>query len=78
MWKAGSQVVEIRKDGGIVFTDKLKEQSSTGRYQFLDDKRVKVTFADSSSEELTVSVSWDKLTVTRPNGTIFAKYTRVK
>ena len=59
-WKAGNQAVEIQGDGSIVFTDTLKEQSSTGRYQFVDDTHVKVTFADSSTEELKVSVSSKK------------------
>jgi hypothetical protein len=77
-WKGGNQVVEIKGDGSIVFTDTLKEQSSTGSYQFLDDTHVKVTFADSSSEEFKVSVSSKKLAVTRANGTLFGKYVRVK
>ena len=77
-WKAGSQVVEIKEDGTIVFADTLKEQSSTGSYQFVNDTHVKVTYADSSSEELKVSVSSKKLTVTRANGTLFGKYVRVK
>jgi uncharacterized protein (DUF2147 family) len=77
-WKAGSQVVEIKKDGNMVFTDTLKEQSSTGSYQFVDDTHVKVTYADSSTEELKVSVSSKKLTVTRANGTVFGKYIRLK
>ena len=55
----------------MVFTDTLKEQSSSGCYQFVDDKHVKITFADSSSEEFKVSVSSSKLTVTRANGTVF-------
>jgi len=77
-WVAGSQVVEIKEDGNIIFTDQLKEQPSTGSYRFMDDKRIKVTFADSSSEEFKLSVSASKLTVTRADGTIFAKYSRVR
>jgi len=77
-WKAGSQMVEIKQDGNIVFTDTLKEQSSTGSYQFVDDAHVKVTFADSAPEEFKVSVSSNKLSVTRADGTVFGKYVRVK
>jgi hypothetical protein len=77
-WKAGNQVVEIKGDGSIVFTDTLKDQTSAGSYQFVDDTHVKVTFADSSSEEFKVSVSSKKLAVTRANGTLFGKYVRVK
>jgi hypothetical protein len=78
MWKAGNQTVEIKGDGTIVFTDPLKEQPSTGSYQFVDDNHVKVTFADSTTEEFKVSVSSSQLKVTRPDGTVFAKYNRVK
>jgi hypothetical protein len=77
-WAAGNQTVEIKADGSMVFTDRLKEQPSTGSYQFVDDNRVKVAFADSTTEEFKVSVSAKSLKVTRPDGTVFAKYSRVK
>ena len=55
-WAAANQTVEIKGDGTIVFTDRLKEQPSAGSYTFVDDTHVKVTFADSSTEEFKVSV----------------------
>lgn len=77
-WKAGNQKVEIKKDGTIIFTDQLKEQPSTGSYRFVDDSHVQVTFADSSTEEFKVSVKSGQLKIVRSDGTLFAKYTRVK
>ncbi len=78
IWEAGNQTVEIKEDGKMLFTDRVKDQSSTGSYQFVDDNHVKVTFADSSTETFKVSVSSRNLKVTRPDGTVFAKYRRVK
>ena len=78
IWEAGNQVVEIKEDGTIIFADRMKEQPSTGSYRFIDDNHVRVTFADSSTEEFKVSVSSRSLKVTRPDGTVFAKYNRVK
>lgn len=77
-WYAGNQKVEIKADGTIVFTDRMKKQPSTGSYRFIDDNHVQVTFADSSTETFKVSVSSRNLKVTRPDGTVFAKYSRVK
>ncbi|MBN2468893.1 MAG: hypothetical protein JXD19_12165 [Deltaproteobacteria bacterium] len=77
-WEAGNQRVEIKADGTMVFTDRMKEQPSTGSYRFVDDNHVQVTFADSSTKEFKVSVSSGSLKVTRPDGTVFAKYSRVK
>jgi hypothetical protein len=77
-WAAANQTVEIGGDGTIVFTDRLKEQPSTGSYTFVDDTHVKVTFADSSTEEFKVSVSSSQLKVMRSDGSVFAKYNRVK
>ncbi len=79
-WKAGPQMVEIMPDGTIIHTDKLTQQSSSGRYEFIGKDTIQVTLEDLQSEKLTVSISnmGDKLTLTNPDGTVFATYHRAR
>lgn len=79
-WKASNQIVEIVPDGTIVHTDSLTQKSSSGRYEFIGNDTIQVTLEDLQSEKLTVSISdlGDKLTLTQPDGTVFATYRRAR
>jgi hypothetical protein len=79
-WKAGPQVVEIMPDGTIIHTDRVTQKSSRGRYEFIGNDTIQVTLEDSQARKLKVTISnlGDKLTLTQPDGTVFATYRRAR
>ena len=77
-WEATHQTVEIFKDGKIILNNKVKEEISEGSYKFIKDDIIELNFEGSKPEDYSLTLSQDKLILTRANGEIFAVYKRAK
>jgi hypothetical protein len=77
-WQDGGQTVELFKDGKITLGTNWGTQQATGKYEFIDDDTIKVTFKSSMPQDYTFSLSGDNLIVTRTDGTLIGEYKRVK
>lgn len=54
--------------------DKRRNERSTGRYELIDDDIVRVKLKGSKSQDFKVSITQDKLSVTRADGDLVAEY----
>ena len=77
-WKGDTHTVEMFKDGKVILTDKIKKERATGSYEFIDDDIVRVKLKGSKPKEFKVSISQDKIIVTRADGVFFAEYKRAQ
>lgn len=77
-WKGDTQIVEMLEDGKVILTDKLRKERVTGSYEFIDDDIVRLKLKGSKQKDFKVSISQDKLIVTRTDGDFVAEYKRVK
>ena len=77
-WEGDTQTVEMFEDGKVILTDKIKKEQATGSYEFIDDDIVRVKIKGSKPKEFKVSISQDKITVTRADGVFVAEYKRAQ
>ena len=77
-WEAANQTVEIFEDGKIIFSNKVKKEISEGSYKLIKDNMIRLNFEGSKPEDYSLSLSQDKLILTRANGEIFAVYKRAE
>jgi hypothetical protein len=77
-WKGDTHTVEMFKDGKVILTDKIKKEQATGSYEFIDDDTVRVKLKGSKQKEFKVSISQDKIIVTRADGVFVAEYKRAQ
>jgi len=77
-WQDGGQTVELFKDGKITLGTNWETKQATGKYEFIDDDTIKVTFKSSMPQDYTFSLSGDTLIVTRTDGTLIGEYKRIK
>lgn len=76
-WQAANQSVEIFEDGRILINNQLKNERSEGSYKLIQNNMIRLTLKGSQPEDYNLSLTGDKLTLTRANGEIFAVYRRV-
>ena len=77
-WEAANQTVEIFEDGKILLSNKVKKETSEGSYQLIKDNIIRLNWEGSKPEDYNLTLSQDKLILTRANGEIFAVYKRAK
>ena len=75
-WEAANQTVQIFKDGKILVNNKVTKETSEGSYQLTKDNLIRLNLEGSKPEDYHLSLSQDKLILTRANGEIFAVYKR--
>jgi hypothetical protein len=77
-WQAANQSVEIFEGGKILLNNQLKNERSEGSYTLIKSNVIRLKLQGSQPEDFNLSLSGDKLTLTRANGEIFAVYKRIK
>jgi len=75
-WEGDTQTVEMFEDGKVILTDKIKKKRTNGSYEFIDDDTIRVKLRGLKAKEFKVSISQDKIIVTRTDGVFFAEYKR--
>ena len=77
-WEATNQTVEIYEDGKIILSNKAKKETSEGSYKLIKNNMIRLNFEGSKPEDYSLSLSQNKLILTRANGEIFAVYKRAE
>jgi len=80
-WQDENSILELQEDGLFIFTRGDKQQSYSGSWKLLEDKRLQMDFTVDGVPQTTffheVSVSNDQLSMKGPDGEI-ASLRRVK
>jgi hypothetical protein len=80
-WRSGTETAEFLKDGRVVMANQSKGFNMAGKYQLVDNGRIKIDFGGMGGFVdpimIGVTVSGDELTLAMPDGKVLA-YTRAK
>ena len=77
-WENDSRTFEVFEDGKIIFTEKLKKESTTGSYEFVNNIVFRVKLSALGTHDYKAYLYEGKLFLTSLDGKSFLGYTRVK
>jgi len=77
-WENGFRAFEVFEDGKLVLTDKMKRESTTGSYKFINDNVFRVNLGALGTHEYKAFIHEEQLFLTSPDGKAFIGYNRHK